>query len=224
MIKWNKKFEYPTSSRAEVKGTRTYDIKGEKLPSVTTVLSRTKDQEFLKKWKAKVGEQEADRIKNHAANRGSIMHKYIEDHLEGNNHEDMTPLGQEAKLMARKIIDVGLEPLNEIWGSEVTLMYPDLYAGSTDLVGVYNNKETLIDFKQANRPKVKEWIGDYFLQAGAYCMAHDYMFNTSIHQAVIMVCTPDLFYQEFRIEGTELKNYKYKFLERLNQYHEQNKQ
>ena len=122
--------------------------------------------------------------------------------------------------MAEKVIEVGLAPVSEYFGSEVTLYYPGLYAGSTDLVGIHNGKETVIDFKQANRPKREEWIGDYKLQAGAYAMAHDHVHGSNIEQCVIMVCTPDLYYQEFKIDGAELRKAKHDFLRRLDRYHE----
>jgi len=80
--------------------------------------------------------------------------------------------------------------------------------------------ETVVDFKQANRPKKKEWIEDYYLQIAAYAMAHDYVHNSRIQQGVIMVCTPDLYYQEFVVSGPELRRYKHQFLKRLDMYHE----
>ena len=122
--------------------------------------------------------------------------------------------------MAEKIIEVGLTPVEEVYGSEVTLHYPGLYAGSTDLVCLHNDMESIVDFKQANRPKKEEWIDDYFLQIAAYAMAHDYVYGSNIRQGVIMVCTPDLYYQEFKVQDHELKQWKHKFLKRLDMYHE----
>ena len=122
--------------------------------------------------------------------------------------------------MAEKVIEVGLAPVEEYYGSEVTLYYHGLYAGSTDLVCTHNGKDTIVDFKQSNRPKKLEWIDDYFLQIAAYCMAHDYVHGSNIEQGIIMVCTPDLYYQEFKIEGAELRSWKHKFLKRLDMYHE----
>jgi hypothetical protein len=133
----------------------------------------------------------------------------------------LTELGQETKRMAEKVIELGLAPVSGIFGSEVTLYYPGLYAGSTDLVGIHNDKETVIDFKQANRPKREEWIGDYKLQCAAYAMAHDQVHGSNIEQCVIMVCTPDLYYQEFKIDGANLRRAKHDFLRRLDLYHEQ---
>ena len=146
----------------------------------------------------------------------------IPEHIDitGVGYDDLTSLGQEAKAMAKKVIDVGLTPVDEWYGSEVTLYYPGLYAGSTDLVCLHNGMETVVDFKQANRPKKKEWIEDYYLQIAAYAMAHDYVHKSSIEQGVIMVCTPDLYYQEFVVSRAELRQYKHKFLKRLDMYHD----
>ena len=122
--------------------------------------------------------------------------------------------------MAEKIIEEVLLPVSEYHGSEVMLHYPGLYAGSTDLVCIHNDLETIVDFKQSNRPKKVEWIEDYYLQIAAYAMAHDAYYGSSIRQGLIMICTPDLYYQEFRITDHELRSWKHKFLKRLHQYHE----
>ena len=219
-IKYNGKYNYVDASRIEEHGSRTYDVLGTRLPSVTTILGATKNQQFLKDWKAKVGEQEAERIKNLSSRRGTSMHKFLESYITGVGYDDLTELGQAAKPMAEKVIEVGLAPVEEYYGSEVTLYYPGLYAGSTDLVCTHNGKDTIVDFKQANRPKKLEWIDDYFLQIAAYCMAHDYVHGSNIEQGIIMVCTPDLYYQEFKVEGAELRSWKHKFLKRLDMYHE----
>ena len=154
-MKKNNKYNYIQGTQLSDHGSRIYDVAGYRLPSVTTILGATKDQQFLKNWKAKVGEKEADRIKNLSSKRGTSMHKFIEHYVQGTGYDDLTGLGQEAKTMAQKIIDVGLTPVETIYGSEVTLYYPGLYAGSTDLVCVHNNMDTVVDFKQANRPKEK---------------------------------------------------------------------
>ena len=201
-------------------GKRVYEISNYRLPSVTTILGATKDQKFLKDWKAKVGEKEADRIKNVSSSRGASMHKFLESFVTGVGYDDLTELGQAAKPMAEKIMEVGLAPVEEYYGSEVTLHYPGLYAGQTDLVCLHNGYETIVDFKQANRPKKKEWIEDYNLQIAAYAMAHDYVYGSAIRQGVIMVCTPDLYYQEFKITDHELRTWKHRFLKRLDMYHD----
>ena len=122
--------------------------------------------------------------------------------------------------MADKIIEMGLSPVKEYYGSEVTVHYTGLYAGSTDLVCMHNDLETIIDFKQANRPKKQEWIEDYYMQIAAYAMAHDYIYGSSIRQGIIMVCTPDLYLQEFRFQDDNMRKWKHKFLKRLDEYYE----
>jgi len=221
-MKRNEKYNYVRVSRSEDQGSRTYDVNGTKLPSVTTILAQTKDQTYLDRWKAKVGNEEAERIKNLSSKRGTSMHKFIEKHITGVGYDDLTEIGQQAKPMAQKIIDVGLTPITEYYGSEVSLYYPGLYAGSTDLVCMHNGKETIADFKQANKPKREEWIEDYKLQIAAYSMCHDYVHGSNIEQGVIMICTPDLYFQEFRFEGDEMRQYRHKFLERLNIYYGRN--
>ena len=219
-LKKNKKFNYVRGTRSTDHGTRTYEVSGFKLPSVTTILSRTKDQEYLKKWKDKVGHEEAERIFNLSSKRGTAMHKFLEKHIEGHGYQDLTEIGREAAPMAKKIIDVGFTPISEYYGSEVTLYYPGLYAGTTDLVCMHNDLDTIIDFKQSNRPKEEAWIEDYYLQIAAYAMAHDYVYKSNIQQGIIMVCTPDLYYQEFKFSGLTLRSWKHKFLKRLDQYYE----
>ena len=219
-MKKSDKYRYMSGQMYEHHGSRTYDFGGGRLPSVTTILGKTKDQQFIKDWKAKVGEKKAEEIKNLSSKRGTAMHKFLESHIEGVGYEDLTELGVQAKPMAQKIIDVGLTPVDEYFGSEVTLYYPGLYAGSTDLVCMHNDMETIVDFKQANRPKKKEWIEDYYLQIAAYAMAHDYVHGSTIRQGVIMMCTPDLYYQEFKLQDAELRLWKHKFLKRLDMYHD----
>ena len=201
-------------------GNRVYDFNGSRLPSVTTVLGQTKNQQFLKDWKDRVGKEEAERIKNLSSRRGTAMHKFLENHIQGIGYDDLTPIGCEAKPMAEKIIEKGFESVEEYYGSEVMLHYPGLFAGSTDLICLHDGLETIIDFKQSNRPKKKEWIEDYYIQVAAYAMAHDEVYRSTIRQAVIMICTPDLYYQEFKIQDIDLRSYKHKWLKRLDMYHE----
>jgi len=218
-VKKNDRYNYVRVPRSD-EGSRTYNVQGSRLPSVTTILARTKDQGFIRRWKAKVGEEQAEAIKNIASKRGTSMHKFIEAYILGSGYEDLTSLGQQAKSMAKKMIDHSLLPIDEYFGSEVTLYYPGLYAGTTDLVCRHNDMDTIVDFKQANQPKRKEWIDDYYMQVAAYAMAHDYVHGSTIQQGIIMVCTPDLYLQEFRFQGVELRQWKHKFLKRLNEYYE----
>ena len=222
LMKWNKKFIYPTSTRSLLNDERVYDVSKEKLPSVTTILSATQPQdklESLAKWKAKVGEVEADRIKNTAANRGTIMHSILEGYILEKEVLDMTEAGVQAHSMAKTIIGKGLPDLEEIWGSEVAVSYPGLYAGATDLVGVYMGRECRIDFKQSNKPKRIEWITDYKLQMVAYAMAHNYVHGSEIEQGVILMCTPDNFFQRFIINGSEFRALSHEWLARVDAYY-----
>ena len=221
-MKWNKLYEYPASMRTSIEGKRHYEITGKKLPSVTTILSATKSQEAIdsiNRWKARIGEDQATRVKDQAASRGTNMHYHLEKYILGEGHKDLTDEGQVAGDMAQVIIDKGLGDLSEIWGSEVTLYYPGLYAGATDLVGVYDYEDSIIDFKQSNKPKRKEWIEDYFMQLGAYAMAHNQVYNTEITQGVVLMCTPDYYFQKFQIKGKEFIKYQHKFLERVDKYY-----
>ena len=221
-MKWNKKYTYPTSTRALVNDERIYDVSHEKLPSVTTILSATQPQEKLDsiaKWKARVGAEEADRVKNTAANRGTAMHSILEGYILGKEVLDLTETGVEAQSMAKTIIDKGLPDLEEIWGSEVVVSYPGLYAGATDLVGIYMGRDSIIDFKQSNKPKRAEWITDYKLQMVAYAMAHDFVHGSEIEQGVILMCTPDNFFQRFIVNGSEFRGLKVEWLKRIDAFY-----
>ena len=229
-VKLIRKYDYPSSTRASIKGLRHYsladNIQGQRLPSVTTVLGQTqsKDKEgSLARWRDKVGHEEARRITQEAAARGTSMHMYLEKYCLGEGYLDLTDTGNVAKHMAEKIVDRGIDNrLTEIYGNEATLYYPGLYAGSVDLVGQLDGKITIIDFKQTNKPKQREWIGDYFLQMAAYGMAHDAVYDTTIEQGVILMCSKDLYYQEFKIEGEEYRQAKHEFLRRLDQFYKEN--
>ena len=221
-MRWNRLYEYPASMRSSIEGKRHYEITGEKLPSVTTILSATQSdekRESIARWTSRVGEQEAERVRDQAASRGTNMHLHLERYIEGKGHKDLTDEGQVAGDMAQVIIDKGLCDLSEIWGSGVTLYYPGLYAGATDLVGVYDYEDSIVDFKQSNKPKRKEWIDDYFMQLGAYAMAHNQVYDTEITQGVILMCTPDKYFQKFQIKGREFIRYQHRFLERLDKYY-----
>lgn len=225
MLKWNKQFEYPESIRSLINNERHYDINNSKLPSVTTILQATQSDEkkaSLNAWKKRVGAENAENIKNTAANRGSIMHRIVESYLLGQNHADLSDLGQQAGVMAKTIYDEGLRgSMDEIWGTEITLYYPDLYAGACDLAGVYEGKQTILDFKQSNTRKKKEWITDYFLQLAAYATAHNQVYGTSINSGTILMCTKDNIFQKFVVSGQEFQRFMWDWLRRVDQYYKQ---
>ena len=221
-MKWNQRFIYPKSSRSLVMGRRHYEIGNDKLPSVTTILSQTQSEEkrkSLANWQARVGQHRADRIRDLSAMRGTSMHTYLEGYIKTQRHLDITALGQEAGRMADVIIGSGLGELEEGWGTEVTIHYPGLYAGQTDVVGIYNGRESIIDFKQTNKPKQREWIEDYFIQLAAYAMAHNYVYGTRIQSGIILMCSKDCFFQKFEVSDKEFQGYMHAFLKKIDQYY-----
>jgi genome maintenance exonuclease 1 len=204
-------------------GRRHYEIGNDKLPSVTTILSQTQSEEkrkSLANWQARVGQHRADRIRDLSAMRGTSMHTYLEGYIKNQRHLDLTALGQEAGRMADVIIGSGLGELEEVWGTEVTIHYPGLYAGQTDVVGIYNGRESIIDFKQTNKPKQREWIDDYFIQLAAYAMAHNYVYGTKIQSGIILMCSKDCFFQKFEVSDKEFQGYMHAFLKKIDQYYE----
>ena len=214
-MKLNKLYEYPASMRSLVQGSRHYDVGQEKLPSVTTILSATQPEEkkaSLAAWAARVGEAQATRIKDQAAARGTIMHHILEGWIKDEPHVDLTEVGQMAEKMAHQILINGLrDRLTEYWGLEVTLYYPGLYDGA----------ESIVDFKQSNKPKRKEWIEDYKLQLAAYALAHNEIYGTAINKGVNLICTKDNYFQEFIFEGEEFRQAKFDWLKRVDQYYNQ---
>ena len=226
-MQWNNKFSYPKSMRSMISGSRMYHVNQEKLPSVTSILQATQSEEkkaSLANWKARVGNSEANRIKNDASNRGTSMHSFLEKYLLGQLNLELLDEENKSKKMADEIIEQGIKnKLSEIWGTEATLYYPGKYAGTCDACGIYEGQETIIDFKQSNKPKKEEWIEDYYLQLGAYSLAHNVVYNSKISQGIVVLCTVDNLFQDFRIQGQKLEEYQNKFLEKVEQfYHQRN--
>ena len=202
-----------------------YAVNQQKLPSVTSILQATQSEEkkaSLTNWKARVGAAEANRIKNDASSRGTSMHSHLEKYLLGQLNLELLEEENKSKKMADEIIEQGIKnKLSEIWGTEATLYYPGKYAGTCDACGVYEGQETIIDFKQSNKPKKEEWIEDYYLQLGAYSLAHNVVHNSNITQGIVLLCTVDNLFQDFRIQGVKLEEYQNKFLEKVEQYYHQ---
>ena len=221
-MKKNNNYRYPNTVREMIEGQRHYIINGkDKLPSVTTILSATQSEEkreSLQRWRDRVGEAEATRIVDESGARGTAMHKILEKYVLEQGYLDETEVGKQAHNMAIRVIEQGLCNISEYYGTECTLYYPGLYAGQTDLVGIHKGQDAIIDFKQTNKPKKREWIGDYFLQLAAYAMAHNFVYKTEITKGVVMMCSKDNFYQEFVVEGEEFQQYKFNFLRRVDEY------
>ena len=191
---------------------------GESLPSVTSVLNTTKDRSFLKKWREKIGEKKAEQIIRDSGRIGTALHLYIEHFVNKHDYKDLTKIGVQAEKMAKKIIDEAFKDITEVWGSEVHLYYPGKYAGTTDMIGVYKGRPTIIDFKQTNRPKKREWIQDYLMQLSAYAMAHNKLFGTDIDQGVILMCSRDLTFQRFELQGEKFTRAYDAFMKKLDFY------
>ena len=225
-MKHNNSYTYPKTVRTDIGGKRHYDIDGGKwkLPSVTTILSATQSaekRESLANWRKREGEENAARLVATSGARGTAMHKILEKYILEQGYLDQTEVGKEAHNMAIQVIQQGLCNVSEYYGSEATLYYPGLYAGQTDLIGLHKSDLAVIDFKQTNKPKKREWIEDYCIQLAAYTMAHNYVYKTGIQKGVIMMCSKDNFYQEFIIQGLEMKKYMHMFLKRVDKYYDE---
>lgn len=214
-------------SRVEVDGKRRYATPdGEKLPSVTTILDATKSEESkqaLQNWRKRVGFAKAQEITTEAAGRGTRMHKWLEDYVKTGElgAPGSNPYSIQSHTMANSIIQQGLIKCSEYWGTEVPLYFPQVYAGTTDLVGVHDGSESIMDHKQTNKPKKREWIDDYFVQLTAYANAHNELHGTKIRKGVIFMCSADNNYQEFIVEGTEFDKYTDIWFKRVEQYYMQ---
>ncbi len=215
------KYQYPTSTRTTINGKRHYDTgDGIPVPSVTTILDSTKDKTFLHEWRKRVGAEKAQQITTEAAGVGTSMHKYLEDYVKGEKLVAKSNLvHQQGFKMAQVIIEQGMCNVSEMWGSEVNLYFPGLYAGTTDGVGIFNKNPAIIDFKQTNKPKKEEGVEDYYLQLVAYAMAHNEMHGTDIKHAHILMCSRACEYQQFDITPETWNKWSDKWLERVEQYY-----
>ena len=225
------KFNYTPLSRTTIEGKRHYTTPdGTAVPSVTTILDKTKTEESkaaLAAWRARVGHEKAQQITTEAANRGTRMHTYLERYIKNDDVGPVpsNPFAQPSWLMAHTVVEKGLSAVQEFYGVEVPLYYSGLYAGTTDCIGLKNNRIAILDFKQSNKVKKREWIEDYFLQLAAYALAHDHMHGTEINDAVILMCVqpkdedsePE--YLEFEVSGSEFASWKDRWWNRVEQYY-----
>ena len=184
---------------------------------------KTKDKTSLIEWRKRVGETKANEIATEAASIGTRMHKFLEDYVETGNWPSAgsNPYSQQANKMATTIKDKALSKIDEIWGSEVQLYHPKIYAGTTDLVGVFNGAESIMDFKQTNKPKKEEWVEDYKLQLTAYALAHNELYGTNIQEGHVFMCSRNNEYQQFDIYPDEFKSWESKWWDRVYLYYDQ---
>ena len=213
------KYTYPTLERVDLEIGRHYlDSNQNPVPSVTTVLSGTsKSKDGLIQWRNRVGEEEAERIIKQSTDIGTAVHEAIENYLNGDSWDNFEETHDQllAQKISEKFVNDGLNGITEIWGLEVGLLLDNLYAGTADCVGLYQDIPTLIDFKTAKKIKKREWIEDYFLQGCAYANAHNVMFGTNIEQIVILMVDRDAIFQEFIVRPTEFNYLTRKWKNRL---------
>jgi hypothetical protein len=218
---WENKYSYGNYFRDDDNGPRTYKVGEKKVPSVTTILNATQSPEkkaSLDAWRERVGHQEAQRIMVDASIRGTEMHYVLEQYINGKGYFNLSKKGAQARLMAHRLIEDGLGPLTKVFGSEVNLAYEDQWAGSTDLVAIYDGKPSIIDFKQSNKPKREEYIIDYYYQIAAYSLAHKKQ-HGEILQGFIAICTKDLLFQGFKMDQSKLSEYEDKWFKKVEQYY-----
>ena len=215
-----KAIEYHTLKQVNKNGKRVYETPSGTTPSVTTILSKTKDQTGLNEWKKRVGEQEAQRIVTEAAGVGTALHNNLEKFLAGEKRVPGNNLVHvQANKMADVIIENGIVDVDEVWGIEQGLYYPEMYSGTTDLCGVYKSNPSIMDFKQTNKPKKKEWVDDYYLQMAAYATAHNKVYGTDIREGHIFMCSRDLQYQQFDLWPDEFDYWADQWLDRVAEYY-----
>ena len=218
-----KKFDYQPIQRKQVEGRRLYATPdGNAVASVTTILDATKDKTHLIAWRKRVGEKKAQEIVTEAAGVGTRMHKYLEDYIETGEWSEpgSNPYAQQAHSMAKVIKDNVMDDV-EVWGSEVNLYMPQMYAGTTDLVGTYKGQPAIMDFKQTNKPKKVEWVVDYFLQLVAYAEAHNEVYGTNIREGHVFMCSRAGEYQQFDVWPDEYEEWRQEWYNRVYQYYEQ---
>ena len=219
------KYTYEKLKRVEVGGKRRYAAPGgPPVASVTTILSGTKDMSHLIAWKKRVGEQKAQEIVTEASGVGTRMHHYLETYVETGEwpQPGSNPYAQQAHMMATVIKEQAMVDVDEIWGSEVPLYVPGIYAGTTDLVGQYKGNPAILDFKQTNKPKKLEWVEDYFLQLTAYALAHNEVHGTDIREGHIFMCSRAGEYQQFDLWPDEFAEWEQEWWNRCRQYYEKN--
>jgi genome maintenance exonuclease 1 len=217
------KFDYKPLDRTSVDGKRKYLTPDSgAVASVTTILDATKDKTHLIAWRKRVGEAKAKEIVTEAAGVGTRMHKYLEDYVDTGEWPapGSNPYAQQAHSMAEQIKLHAMQDVDEIWGSEVQLYVPQLYAGTTDLVGTYKGQPSIMDFKQTNRPKKVEWVEDYFLQLTAYAIAHNEIYGTNICEGHVFMCSRDGEYQQFDIWPNEFAEWESAWWDRVYKFYE----
>lgn len=177
----------PQLERETIDGVRYYKVPDEdeilRLVSITSVTSHFNKEIFVK-WRKKVGEEEAEKITKAATSRGTDMHTLIENYLYNRDLPSVQPLSD----FLFKISKIQLNKINNIHCLEGPLYSKQLgVAGTTDCIGEHDGELAVIDFKTSKKPKPREWIENYFVQAMFYGMAYYEMTGTPIKKLVIIM-------------------------------------
>ena len=185
---------FPELEVHNIKGLRFYETPtGEKYPSITTVLGKQPGkQKGLQEWRERVGVAQAQIISGKAARRGSVFHNIVENYLQDNDISDFKQQNFMAWCMFGEMKSHLDEKINQVVLQEQTMFSPKFkVAGRCDLIGVYKNKLSVVDFKTTTRTKKEEWIGDYFIQCAAYASMYEEHTGESVEDVVIMMVAED---------------------------------
>ena len=177
--------DLPTLTRKSIDGVRYYNVNDRPMVSITSVTSHFNKHIFVD-WRKRVGEDEANRITKRATNRGTKTHELIEKHLLNEEVELDNPSTKMLFTQAKKV----LQNINNIYALEKSLYSNELgVAGTVDCIAEYNGELSIIDFKTAAKPKPREWIENYFVQAAAYaCMFYEITDIPVKKLVILMTC------------------------------------
>lgn len=210
---FKEKYNYQTYHVNKVNDMRYYCVSADvNVPSVTSILRKT-NMNLIGHFDQKLN---YDSIEI-----GNFMHKYLEHYVsKENDFVDQSKNYNIAKKLAHLVIENFIVDLDEIWGTEVSVLYKNIYAGTIDLIGMINGKLCLVDYKSSYRSKSKDEMEEYFLQLAAYAIAHDWQYKTSIDSAIIFLAIRNGEYEKTSISSDELESYKVKWLTRLDKFYE----
>ena len=185
---------FPELEVHNIKGLRFYETPtGEKYPSITTVLGKQPGkQKGLQEWRERVGVAQAQIISGKAARRGSVFHNIVENYLQDNDISDFKQQNFMAWCMFGEMKSHLDEKINEVVLQEQTMFSSKFkVAGRCDLIGVYKDKLSVVDFKTTTRTKKEEWIDDYFIQCAAYASMFEEHTGEPVEDVVIMMVAED---------------------------------
>ena len=154
------------------------------LPSITTVLSRL-SRKGIAEWRARVGDEVANRISGVASSRGTRIHKVCENYINNQQLDIRSPFDKEMFLSMKPLLD-GF--VGKVYGQEIPLYSKHLgIAGRVDLISEWNGKLAVIDFKTSNKPKKREYINSYFYQCTAYCIMFEELTGIPVDRFVVVI-------------------------------------